>query len=354
MGFGIETSSHKYGLFQHICESFEVALPGGKVVTCRQTENPDLFYTIPWSHGTIGFLLSAEIKIIPASKYAQITYSPHLSRKSMLAHFEKASRSDLYDFVECLIFGPEKGVVMTGKMTYLSQPLKIHNLNRWWGPWFYKHVETIFQKGTSVEYIPLRDYYHRHTRSIFWTLEDIIPFGNNLLFRILFGWLIPPKVSFLKLTTTEKLHELHVKTHMVEDFLVPMGRLAETLDMQDKYIGFYPLWLCPCKIFKTPKRGLVNPIGDDELYVDVGIYGMVPAARPESGKNFDYLECHHKSEHFVREIGGFQALYAQTYQTRENFEIMFDHELYNEVRRKYQCQDVFPVLYDKISRDARK
>lgn len=62
MGFGVETSSHKYGLFQHICEQFEVALPGGVIETCSKTHNEEMFYTIPWSYGTIGFLLSAVIR----------------------------------------------------------------------------------------------------------------------------------------------------------------------------------------------------------------------------------------------------------------------------------------------------
>jgi delta24-sterol reductase len=85
--------------------------------------------------------------------------------------------------------------------------------------------------GKKVEFIPLRDYYHRHTRSLFWEMADIIPFGNNILFRILLGWLVPPKVSFLKLTTPTKLHELHEKKHIVEDYLVPMARLSESLSM---------------------------------------------------------------------------------------------------------------------------
>ncbi len=37
----------------------------------------------------------------------------------------------------------------------------------------------------------------RHSRSIFWEIQDIIPFGNNVVFRYLFGWLIPPKVKQL-------------------------------------------------------------------------------------------------------------------------------------------------------------
>ena len=42
----------------------------------------------------------------------------------------------------------------------------------------------------------------RHNRSIFWVVETMIPFGNNPLFRFLFGWLLPPKIAFLKFTTT--------------------------------------------------------------------------------------------------------------------------------------------------------
>lgn len=89
------------------------------------------------------------------------------------------------------------------------------------------------------------------------------------------------------------------------------------------------------------------------MYVDVGIYGIPPAARPERGEKFDEIACHHKAEKFVRDIGGFQALYTQTYQTREEFAQMFDHELYLKVREKYGCDKVLPLVYDKVSREAR-
>jgi len=246
-------------------------------------------------------------------------------------------------------------VLMTAVMTDSAEFLKIHRLGKFWGAWFYKHVEGFFKKGTSssVEYIPLRDYYHRHTRSLFWEMEDIIPFGNNILFRLTLGWLVPPKVSFLKLTTTKELHELHEKKHIIEDYLVPISKLPATLEMQHDLIGFYPLWICPCKIPHTPSRGLVNPHDGEEMYVDVGIYGVPPSARPEGGDTFDFLSVHNKAEKFVRDIGGYQALYAQTYQNREQFAQMFDLELYSSVRAKYGCDKVLPHVYDKVSREAR-
>jgi FAD/FMN-containing dehydrogenase len=57
-GVGVETSSHIYGLFQHICCEFEVVTADANVVVCSPTVRPDLFYNIPWSHGTLGFVVS--------------------------------------------------------------------------------------------------------------------------------------------------------------------------------------------------------------------------------------------------------------------------------------------------------
>lgn len=68
MGTGIESSSHIYGLFQHICVSYELVVADGSVVTCSREKNPDLFYAVPWSNGSLGFLTCAEIKILPATK----------------------------------------------------------------------------------------------------------------------------------------------------------------------------------------------------------------------------------------------------------------------------------------------
>lgn len=113
-GTGIETSSHKYGLFQHTCRSFEVVLSDGSVVKCSREENSDLFYALPWSHGTLGFLVSAEIDIIPAKKLVELHYEPVFSMQHVCETFRKASDDKSYDFVEALMFSLDRGVVMRG------------------------------------------------------------------------------------------------------------------------------------------------------------------------------------------------------------------------------------------------
>jgi len=36
MGVGIETSSHKYGLMQHVLESVEIVVADGSIVKCSE------------------------------------------------------------------------------------------------------------------------------------------------------------------------------------------------------------------------------------------------------------------------------------------------------------------------------
>lgn len=49
----------------------------------------------------------------------------------------------------------------------------------------------------------------------------------------------------------------------------------------------------------------------------------------------------------------FQMLYADSYLTREEFRDMFDHSLYDKMRDRYQCEEAFPEVYDKVNRQAR-
>ncbi len=351
-GFGIESSSHKYGLFQHICESFQIVTAGGACVRCSREQNPRLFHAIPWSHGSLGFLVEAELRIVPAKKYVHLTYLPYRSKTAFLRRFAEESSKPFEqaaDFIEGLMFSDDTGVLMLGNFSDQAPPGKRRNaINRFWKPWFYEHVRSFLRQGQGgEEWIPLRHYYHRHTRSFFWEMQQIIPFGNHPLFRYLLGWMSPPEISLLKLTETRKIHELYDKYHMDQDFLIPMSALESFLSFLRREVNFYPLWLCPARIFDAPLRGFVHPAPDEEMFVDVGIYGE-PQVVPYHAETTT-----RKLEALVRRVRGFQALYADTYQTREEFRQMFDHTLLDRERERTGAVDAFPEPYDKVSRKAR-
>ncbi|XP_077981530.1 delta(24)-sterol reductase-like [Glandiceps talaboti] len=347
MGVGIETSSHKHGLFQHTCVSFELVLADGSCVKCSKDDNPDLFYAVPWSHGTLGFIVSAEIKIIPAYKFVKMEYFPVHKFDDITAVFaEKVTEEPGHEFVECLVYSENQAVVMTANQTASAEPDKVNSIGNFWKPWFFKHVESYLKTGHGVEYIPLRHYYHRHTKSIFWELQDIIPFGNNPIFRYLCGWMVPPKISLLKLTQGETVRQLYEKHHVIQDMLIPISKLGDGLKAFHKELKLYPLWLCPMLLPNIP--GLVHPAGNkDEMFIDIGAYG-----EPKQ-PGFVAKETVRRLEEFVRSVDGFQMLYADCYMTNEEFRQMFDHTLYDKLRKELDCEKAFPEIFNKVCKAAR-
>lgn len=354
-GTGIESSSHRYGLFHEMCVEYELCLGDGTVVVARpDNEYSDLFHAIPWSYGTLALLLSAKLKIVPSKPYVKLTYTPHLERESYLAHFCKLAKDEHSPmFVEGLVYSRDTAVIMAGELVDQAEYSKKNGIGWWWKPWFYKHVQGFLSspEETVVEYIPLREYYHRHSQSLFWEMELMIPIGNNPLFRVLLGWLMPPKVSFLKITQTEWTRQMTERTHVAQDFLLPLDKTPEFLEVCDaEYDGIYPLWLCPHRHGRMPGSLLRDPLsGTEEMYVDVGVYGLPTCVQQEREEEFDMRASTRKVLSELQRIGGFQMLYGDVYSTREEFEQMYDHAEYRNLRKKYGAEKSFKEVYDKMN-----
>lgn len=347
MGFGVETSSHRYGLFQDICESFEVVLADGSVVTATEKENVDLFRALPWSHGTLGFLTMAELKIVPAKPFVELTYYPFHNKEKAMKFFEETTTSPKApEYVEGLAYSNDDYVIMTGELVDRPNPSvgQVNEIGKWYKPWFFIYVRSLLKKEKIVEYVPLRQYYHRHTRSLFWEMEHVIPYGNALWFRYLLGWWTP-KISLLKITETQATHNLFNSKFVFQDMLVPLDRLSKTLTFFHENYDIYPIWLCAHKVFNTKPQGFLKPTKKNvewEMYVDVGAYG--PPKRP-----YNNLIDMPKMERFVIDNHGYQALYAVTYMNKDEFREMFDHTLYDQLRKKYNAEDAFPDVYTKVA-----
>ncbi|XP_054284082.1 delta(24)-sterol reductase-like [Macrosteles quadrilineatus] len=345
MGQGIESSSHAVGLFQHICLSYEIVLADGSMVRCSKDEDPDLFYAIPWSYGTLGFLTAVELRITPAKRFVKLKYEPFYSLDEGVAMCEARSKDkNKNQFVEGIMFDKNQGVIMTGSM--VDDGTNVNAIGRWYKPWFYEHVRSFLTRGEMEECIPLRDYYHRHTKALFWELQDIVPFGNNLFFRWILGWAMPPKISFLKRTQTKVIKDLYDKHHVVQDLIIPIQLLKKSLLFFDKEINVYPIWLCPALLPNDP--GLVHSYSDTpHLYVDIGLYGTPNAP------HYECVQSTRAIEHFTIQNKGYQMMYAGTFCDEEEFSKMFDLSLYNRVRERLKCDKAFPHIFGKINRKVR-
>jgi delta24-sterol reductase len=381
MGVGIETSSHRYGLFNDCVLSSEIVLASGEVVNCSPGENKDLFDALPWSYGTLGFLTSVTLRIIPCKQFVAVRYVPcHTQEQGAKSFTAYSEAKDAPDFVEALSMSATSMVVMPAYFTdgtpadlaRLSGGAQVtkNTLSWWFKPWFYKHVEWMLSdgKGERWEVIPLRDYYHRHTKSIFWELEQIIPVGNHPIFRLALGWAVPPKVSFLKLTQTEALQKMYEEQHVIQDMLVPLPKMSEALDVFEEEYSLYPLWICPyraydygssadgsqhrCFLRKPTMANKMDEVTGQkyEMYVDLGAYG-IPKAVLEK-KPFDAPARGAAVESYVMSVRGFQMLYADSYLTKKDFYAMFDHSHYGEMKRKFDPDNAFPEVFDKVCKKA--
>lgn len=117
--------------------------------------------------------------------------------------------------------------------------LQLMSFSKWYSPWFYKHAESFLANPEErhVEYVPLRDYYHRHQRSLFWEAEIILPKGNHPLFRYLLGWIFPANVQLMKLLTPKYFMEyFSSKNHVLQDIVVPMDKLEQIIELTHKEV----------------------------------------------------------------------------------------------------------------------
>jgi len=363
MGFGIESSSHIYGLFQDICVEYEVMLGDGSVVRARaDNEYADLFYALPWSYGTIGLVMSATLKIIPCKPFIRMSYRRFDTMESFGKAIEDESRKKDEKtalFIEGLGYSATSGVLMTASFVDSPKPdpkdkgCKYNDIGLWHKRWFYEHVQDIAAplKGDGsdeiCEIVPLRAYYHRHTRAIFWEMQYIIPFANQAWFRYLFGWAIPPNIPLMKATQTKSMKKMWLEDFCVQDMLVPVKDIAETVAVMDKEVAIYPMWFCPHLVYRNPLGGFLKPSKhcppdcNEELFVDIGVYGA------PTRKNYEHNSTMRRLEEFVRQKGGYQGLYAVCYMNRGEFRTMFDHRLYDACRKKYNAVERFPEAFDK-------
>ncbi|HVZ33168.1 MAG TPA: FAD-binding protein, partial [Polyangiaceae bacterium] len=352
LGYGIESSAHKYGLFADTVVSAEVVLADGRVVRASPDENADLFYALPWSYGAHGFLTAVELRVIPSKPYVHVTYEPVFGLDALCARFrELACAAEPPEFLEILLFDLERAVIVYGDFAELPRGARPTRIAPFYKPWFYKHIESFLERGKGSEYIPLREYYHRYTRSVYWHGELLVPFGNHPLFRYTLGWLMPPKVSILRLLQSERVRNYRDERNVVQDGLVPIRFLREGIEMFHREFECYPLWAAAHRTFRTEPQGMIAPSSPElaeEMFVDLGAWQVprfVKRKQPWNGR-----QAVRNLEAWLREHHGYQCLYAVTEQTRSEFWQMFDRTLYERVREKYGAAGAFMDVFDKVKR----
>ncbi len=181
-GLAIESSSFKYGLVHESVQEIDVLLASGQVVTCRpDNEYRDLFYAMPNSYGTLGYVLRFKAKVRRAAPYVRLQHLKFDNAKDFFKQLETVATKKVYkgqpvDFIDGTVFSPDELYLTLGfdsdTAPYTSD-------------YTYQHIyyKSIRQRGD--DYLTTHDYIWRWDTDWFWCSRFL--FAENPLVRRLLG-----------------------------------------------------------------------------------------------------------------------------------------------------------------------
>jgi len=341
---GVSSSSIHSGLFHETIEKVYISHLNS-IFEASPSQNQELFQNIPWSCNTLGKVVALDLAITKTKPYIEMTYTPFHSKKMFIEHLFKVMSQNYSQedyFLDAILFTSQSGVIMEGISVNEIYKKRYNPINRFYKPFFYKHVEKILKNGKIVtEVIPSSHYFQRYSRSFFWQLENIIPYCNFFPFRFLFGWMLPLKIPLLKLTESKYTKSFFRNEYANQNIIIPLNHLEELLNILDE-VCIYPLWICPIRTSRTSNQGLVN-LTSNEFYINVGIYGPL-------NENLDFQTIFQTINKFVLEKRGYLGIGSDFAQmSRDDFGKMFNHSIYNILRKEMSFEESSSNdLYDKL------
>lgn len=375
-GAALESTSHRYGQFNDCCLSYEVLLGDGAIIRVTPDEYSDLFYGISGAYGTLGIILSAEIRLIPTEQQMLLTYRRFSSSEEAITFMSEMTASESPpEGIECLVFNRSQAMVVTAD-PIRKPPASMPRFNMSWSnsPWYYQHVKKRSRGKIKQDVIATEEYLFRHDRGAFWMgayalhprllllyciehLFGIVPdsigkllfpkdkssFAKlkypGLLFRTFAGKIMGSKTLYAIMHKGDE--KWFADNFCIQDYYLPAEKTAEFCNYVLGTYGITPLWLCPMKPTKKPQ--ILSPHYHERasLLFDVGIYGMPKEMLQGSHtvRDLDLL-CYR--------MGGRKMLYSYTYFNEEEFWKYYDRDAYQILRERYFADSIFHDVVSKV------
>jgi Delta24-sterol reductase len=341
-GNGGESSSFKWGCFNQTCNWYQIVLPDGQVIKATPRHHQDLFYGLPGTAGTLGILVAAEIQLVPAKPYVELTYTPTISFGDMTRRI-KAISSQKVDFVDGIMFSRTSGVIISGILS--DRPgTKIVRFSRARDQWYYLHVESALRSHTEgwTESVPIEDYLFRYDRGAFWVGRFAFELFGVPYTRFT-RWALNPILHTRKLY--QALQESGAsQQHIVQDLVLPEKSATAFLRFVDAQLAVYPLWICPMLPDRRSSFQL-NNINAPSL-INVGVWG------PNIPDYDQFVRLNRLVEEKTLSMGGKKWSYAHSYFTKKEFWSMYAKPAYLALRKKYHAEHL-PDLYSKLTVNER-
>lgn len=364
-GLAAESSSFIYGFVHNVCVGYECILSNGNIMWCSSNTNAELYHSIPGSFGTVALISKVKVLCMKASEYVEVTCKHHSNSNDCVRYMGSvqdkrikegrrgsngSGDGDDVSFMEGIAYSESSCVSIHGRfidgniINTATTATKIKkSCNKWSDLWFYnqinRHVNVNINKSNSSSQCLIystKDYLFRHDRGSFWMASYKIP---QLIGRFM-GKLLD-STNMFKLATALPL-VFPKDVIMLQDFMLPRSNVIKFLDLLQKKLNLWPIWLLPMRNIKNRDNLFAAPDSVSEHLCNVGAYGIPACNYPYESTN-KYLEdvlCHYN---------GRKVYYSSSYFKYDYFyNHLYNGKKYFQLRDKYHATNSLPDIYDKI------
>jgi len=339
VGIGIESTCFRHGFVHDGLLEADVLLPGGEIVTCTAGNDcADLFNALPNSYGTLGYILRAKIRLMPAAPFVHVEIRRFDAAGPYLAAMREATEAGDVDFVEGLFFEDRRFFLMLGRFRD-SVPQADDILRR--------HVFYRLVQSRSDIHLRTEDYIFRYDPEWFWNIPDSWPYT---LFRRYAPRRFRNSAFYTRYAARKERWQARFGTAreqgtepLIQDWEVPWQHAEELVDfcLEQVDLDGRPWAAVP---IRTGRQPTLYPIHAGELYFNLGCYCQV--RRPPGREHYHYTRIMDRK---CFELGGIKMLYSSTFLEEPEFDARFNGAAYRLLKQKYDPAGNAPTLYAKVA-----
>lgn len=339
-GVGIESSSFRYGLPHESVRSLEVLLASGDIVTATpDNEHSDLFFGIPNSYGTLGYILKLTAKTRPVSPYVALTHRRFADIDEYFDALGAACRGDA-DFIDGTVFTDDELYITEGRFADEAP----YTSDYTWLQIYYRSI-----RERTQDYLSVRDYIWRWDTDWFWCSKNL--YVQNLPMRLLLGRRRLNSITYQKvmrfnarvgLTATLNNMLRRRPESVIQDVDIPIETSPDFLRFFLAELPIRPVWICPIGGHDPERKFPLYPLSGGGYYVNFGFWDVVPNPSKYAKGHFNRL-----IEDKVLDLGGVKSLYSDAYYDEKTFWQLYDGEEYFRLKRKYDPAGRLRNLYEK-------
>jgi FAD/FMN-containing dehydrogenase len=336
VGIGIESNGFRHGFVHDGLLETEVLLADGRIVVATaDNEHAGLFRALPNSYGTLGYILRAKLRLMPASACVHLRTQAVTDLVAFFDAMHAATERPDVDFVESLIFARDR-LYLTLSRFVERAPATIDIVR--------DHVFYHLLEREGDVYLTTTDYLFRYDPDWFWNIPETAPYR-------VFRRVAPASMrnsGFYKRYILLKHRVLGLlpqrpqdEEPLIQDWEVPWEQAAEftryALDNAD--LGGKPWIATPIRTRSSPT---LYPVRKDALYFNLGCYCHVKK-RPDQGDYYLTRLIDRK----CFDLGGIKMLYSSTFLDEPEFDRIYNGSGYREIKRRYDPDGTLGTLYQK-------